>query len=109
MAYVGAIEVGVSGGGVSILLDGTGEADLNESPLESKLHTLRVRRRRASPHVAADGAGVGILVIGYGSMLKPHPRVTTASSSPTGPAPRACGTGTAPRPDLRGEAAVAAA
>ena len=37
----------VPGGGVSIVLDGTGKADFDESPLESKLHTLRVRRRRA--------------------------------------------------------------
>lgn len=35
----------VPGGGVSIGLDGTGKADFDESPLESKLHTLRVRPR----------------------------------------------------------------
>jgi hypothetical protein len=35
----------VPGGGVTIVLDGTGKADFDESPLESKLHTLRVRRR----------------------------------------------------------------
>ena len=37
----------VPGGGVMILLDRTGKADFDESPLESKLHTLRVRRGRA--------------------------------------------------------------
>jgi hypothetical protein len=35
----------VPGGGVTIVLDGTGKVDLDESPLESKLNTLRVRGR----------------------------------------------------------------
>jgi hypothetical protein len=35
----------VPGGGVTIVLDGRGSADFDESPLESKLHTLRLRRR----------------------------------------------------------------
>lgn len=35
----------VPGGGVTIGLDATGKTDFDESPLEAKLHTLRVRRR----------------------------------------------------------------
>lgn len=36
----------VPGGGVTIVLVTTGKADFDESPLESKLHTLRIQQRR---------------------------------------------------------------